>query len=157
MLWTSPPSHRFRVIERLARRLRGGAGVRVFVPSHDRHGRAIDHGRFCEVLQEVFTEVGGGSTTFPGVGSWSGADGSLAQEPVSIVECFLPRTMCSQAREAILDCLEYLLIVGDQEALAVNVGGELFLIPGLRFRRTESKSEGVLLGMAQVKAARQDR
>lgn len=118
-----------RVTDSLTRRLRPHLLVRVFVPSHDRHGRSLaSHAILRQLVEEGFLRIAGGVTCLSGEGVYRNGHTMAMREPVLVVESYLPSRITIGHRRAFRRLIEEFVARADQQAVAIALGGRLFLI-----------------------------
>lgn len=119
-----------RNTQRVLRRLRPYALVRIIVPSRNRFGQPLATVPLLQRLAEDgLAEIGGGATSLSGEGVYRNGSPACVREPVIVVETYLPARITRGQRTAFARLIEELAARADQEALAVAVGGRLHLIP----------------------------
>jgi hypothetical protein len=115
-------------LEVLLRLLRPRAHVRVFVAGHDRFGNALQPGWFTKDVENNLTAIAGGSTTLAGRGNWLNGASIILREPVDVVETYLPLALNDDDRDRIKATLTRLAIDGNQEAIAIALNNDLFIV-----------------------------
>jgi hypothetical protein len=119
-------------MEVVLRQLRPDAHVRVFVAGHDRFGGALQPGWLTNDVEKNLTTIAGGSTTISGRGNWLNGANIVLREPVEIVEAYLPSVLNNGDRDRIKRTLTRLAISGNQEAVAIALNGDLFIVRDFR-------------------------
>jgi hypothetical protein len=82
-----------------------------------------------EMVEEGLSRITRGCMTFKGKGVYVDGCGRGIREEVFIVESYLPEKVAPEDRKAFERLISELTERADQEALAVVVDGQLFLVP----------------------------
>lgn len=107
-----------------------GQNVKVFVPSTTAVNKAGDElqavyvRKFMELLSAEF----GGSTSYKALGAWLSTAEGLVTENVTIVEAFATDATFEAGLKKVLRLAAKMKRGMSQEAIAIQVNGELFLL-----------------------------
>jgi len=126
-----------QMIRTLLRHLRRDMEVRILVPTRDRSGRPLSMPELASAVADRLSAISGGATTLAGRGTWN--DGTkVVHERVRVVFTHFGTKVTSSQRLRLGLLIEELVKEADQAALAIAVGGRLFIIPGPRRARQAS-------------------
>lgn len=133
------------VASAIMERLKPLSEVRIYVPSRDRHGRALPLQSLLRRVEGLILQMATGTTIFWAQGIWQSDNGNLVRESVLIVEGYLNASISPITRESVVAELIQLAVDAHQEALAIVIDRRLFLIPGAasRGQRGERRGEQV--------------
>lgn len=111
------------------KRIRPLALVRVFVPSVDHQGKAIDGAAVLAAVEGCLHRVAKGLTVFQADGSWKGGDGKAIREHVFVVEAYLRAGLSRQRQGALLSSMfGRLQRIARQKEWLVVVDGKPFFV-----------------------------
>jgi hypothetical protein len=107
-----------------------GQNVKVFVPSTTAVNKAGDElqavyiRKFMELMGAEF----GGSTSYRAIGAWLSTTEGLVTENVTIVEAFATDDKFEHGLNQIISLSSKMKKAMGQEAIAIQVNGDLFLL-----------------------------
>lgn len=102
--------------------------VRVYVPSTVDVSVEADTSESLRSTLEAFGEWFGGATSYRAVGAWLSQTGALVTERVTIVESYCTDVLLDQHIENILALCASMKRELSQEAIALEINGELHFV-----------------------------
>ena len=102
--------------------------VTVYCPSQDDKGQPIPNA--AEILDStlsLLSSLCGGCTATPAIGCWVTGNGQLIKENVVLAFAFC-QTLTSDLVNAVIDHAEHIKELANQESVAVEIDGELYLL-----------------------------
>lgn len=104
------------------------SSVRIYVPSTIDVDKDFDNAAYVDSAMRLLSMKFGGATSSQALGSWVSSSGQLVKEHVTIVFAYAEQVQLNKHIEAIHDfCVQMKLKLG-QEAIALEVNNELYLV-----------------------------
>lgn len=102
--------------------------VKVYVPSTIGVREAFDSMEWIDKTMSLLSNEFGGSTATSALGAWVSNQGDLVKENVTVVFAYARQEQLEQSIDKVYSfCLEMKQSLG-QEAIALEVNGEMYLI-----------------------------
>ena len=98
----------------------------IYVPSLDRHGRALDHTARSSVITTVVFEMGavcGGASALPAQGVWVDGAGNFMAEPSTLVYSYCTEQSFMRAQQVLTDMADKVGDWLDQAVVLTEVNG----------------------------------
>lgn len=102
--------------------------VTLYVPSTRNVNEEADTSSYVEKAAELFSRLFGGSTVTPALGYWLSPAQGLVKEKTTLVFSYCSDSQLEAGIEEVVGFCEKLKEELDQEAIAVEINGELYLI-----------------------------
>lgn len=102
--------------------------VSILVPATINIDEEIDNTPFVEKTAALLAECFGGSTSSQALGYWKTAAGELVKEKTTIVYAYCKESDLQNNIEKIIDHAEQLKKDMSQEAIALEINGEMYFI-----------------------------
>ena len=115
-------NNRLKKAIRLARR------VAVYVPATAGPATAADNGEEVRRAAALLSGLFGGATIQPGAGCWMSDEAGLVTEATTLVYAFTDDAGLAAGIDPVLDFAEAIKAEMQQESVAVEINGELFLM-----------------------------
>ncbi len=101
--------------------------ISVYVPS-TMHDKEIDNSEFVDRMLTLFSECFGGATSSAAIGVWKSPVVGLIKEKVTIVYSNCTDSDLQAHIETILSAIETLKSDMAQEAISLEINGELYFV-----------------------------
>jgi hypothetical protein len=102
--------------------------VKVYVPSTRNIGESFESSEWIDKTMTLLSKEFGGATASKALGAWISAKGDLIKENVTVVFSYAKQEDLEKSIEIIYEfCLSMKLYL-DQEAVALEVNGNIYLI-----------------------------
>ena len=105
-----------------------GCKVAVYIPSTIDVDQATDTARHVDKCLALLSGAFGGATSTPAIGAWIAETGKLVKEKITLVYAYCNSQALDKHIGAIIDYCETLKLELSQEAIALEVNGELYFL-----------------------------
>ena len=102
--------------------------VKIYVPSTVDVSHEIDSSVWIDKALAMLSGEFGGATATPSLGAWVSAQGELVKERVTLVFAYASQYQLETSIERIYDFCVSMKIEMKQEAIALEVNGEMYLV-----------------------------
>ncbi len=102
--------------------------VTVYVPATSNVSEAIDNTEFVKSTASLLSSLFGGATSTPALGYWMSNSAGLVAENTTIVFAYAADTDLQNGISAVVDHCEKLKADMGQEAVALEINGEMYFI-----------------------------
>jgi len=101
--------------------------ITLYVPATI-HDKEIDNTKYVDKAASLFSECFGGSTSTPALGYWLSGSIGLIKEKTTIVFAYCKDTDLQANIDKIIEHAETLKTELQQEAIALEINGEMYFI-----------------------------
>lgn len=102
--------------------------VAIYIPSTVDVDKEIDNARYVDSALALLSGMFGGATSTPALGAWLTASGKLVKEKTTLVFAYCNTTDLELNIDRIISHCEGLKFELKQEAIALEINGELYFI-----------------------------
>ena len=102
--------------------------VSIYVPSTNNVNEQVDNSAMVDYVHTTLSRFFGGATCAPAIGGWVSESGELVKERVTIVYAFCTDEQLERYDEDIISVCEKIKKDMAQEAVSLEVNGELYFI-----------------------------
>lgn len=102
--------------------------ITVYVPSTTDINIEIDNTEYVKKTSALLSECFGGATSTSAIGYWLSDTAGLVQEKTVLVFGFCNETQLSEHLDKVIDLCETMKTELKQEAIALEINGELYFI-----------------------------
>ena len=102
--------------------------VKIYVPSTTEVDKPIENNEWVDKTLTFLSSSFGGATTTKALGAWITNDGKLVKENVNLCFAFADQSQLENKIDEIYNFCVEMKIELKQEAIALEVNGELYLI-----------------------------
>lgn len=102
--------------------------VTVYVPATTDVNKAIDNTEYVDQTAQLLASLFGGSTSTPALGYWLSQAGELVKENTTMVFAYCQDADLQEHIETLVNFLEGLKDELRQEAIAMEINGEMYFI-----------------------------
>lgn len=102
--------------------------ITLYVPSTIEVNKEIDNSQYVDRAAALFSECFGGSTSTPALGYWMSPAAGLVREKTTIVFAYCNDNDLQNCIDKVIDLCESLKQEMTQEAIALEINGELYFI-----------------------------
>lgn len=104
------------------------SSVRIYVPSTIDVDKDFDNSLWVDEAMRMLAVHFGGATSSQALGSWVSSSGQLVKEHVTIVFAYAEQSQLNASIESIHDFCVKMKLELKQEAIALEVNNELYLV-----------------------------
>lgn len=105
-----------------------GSKVSVYVPATVDVNKEVDNTKYVDKVASELAKFFGGSTYTPAVGCWMSDTEGLVRERTTVVYAYATEADLSAHIEEVIDLCEWIKEEMKQEAVSLEVNGELYFI-----------------------------
>jgi hypothetical protein len=102
--------------------------VTVYVPATININEQIDNTKYVDSMASLFSECFGGSTSSAALGYWTSPSAGLIKENTTIVFAYCAEADLQKNVEKIIDACTELKEELKQDAIAMEINGEMYFI-----------------------------
>ncbi|MGI6225707.1 MAG: hypothetical protein ACOYJ1_05555 [Peptococcales bacterium] len=102
--------------------------ITLYVPATTNTDQAIDNSQYVDRAAKFFSECFGGSTSTPALGYWMSPVAGLVKEETTIVFAYCADKDLQANIDQVVDLCESLKKEMAQEAIALEINGEMYFI-----------------------------
>jgi len=102
--------------------------ITLYVPATININEEIDNTKYVDSAAKLFSECFGGSTSTPALGYWMSNTQGLVKEKTTIVFAYCSDSDLQKNIDKIVEHCEYLKSEMKQDAIALEINGEMYFI-----------------------------
>lgn len=102
--------------------------VKIYVPSTINVNENIDNSEWVDKALSLLSTEFGGATSTKALGAWVAQNGQLIKENVTLVFAYANQDKLEQKIESIYDFCLLMKVALSQEAIALEVNGDMYLV-----------------------------
>lgn len=102
--------------------------ITVYVPATDNINEAVDNTEQVKATAALLTELFGGATSTPALGYWMSPGAGLVAENTTVVFAYASDKALQDGIGAVVDFCETMRNEMHQDAVALEVNGEMYFI-----------------------------
>ena len=102
--------------------------ITVYVPATLGVNKAINNSQYVDKTAKMLSECFGGSTSSKALGYWMSSELGLIKEKTSLVFAYCDTSALEENINKVIDFIEALKVEMTQEAIALEINGEMYFI-----------------------------
>jgi len=102
--------------------------ITLYVPATINVDKNVDNSQYVDRAASLFSECFGGSTSTPALGYWMSPVAGLVKEKTTIVFAYCTESDLQSKIDQVIDLCESLKKEMAQEAIALEINGEMYFI-----------------------------
>lgn len=102
--------------------------ITLYIPATIEVNKEIDNTKYVDQAASLFSQCFGGSTSTPALGYWLSNTQGLVKEKTTIVFAYCNNNQLEQNIDQIVEFCEGLKKEMSQEAIALEINGEMYFI-----------------------------
>lgn len=115
-------------MKRLENLFKLGSKVTVYVPATKEVDKKIDNTKYVNKVASALSNLFGGATSTPARGYWVSDSGNLVKENTTLVFAYCNTQGLEEHIDEVVDLCEWLRNELKQEAVALEINGEMYFI-----------------------------
>lgn len=104
-----------------------GSKVTAYIPATI-HDKEIDNTEYVNTMATTFSELFGGATSTQALGYWKSQEAGLIKEHTTLVFAYCTTEQLESGIDKVIEEMEIIKTVLQQEAMALEINGELYFI-----------------------------
>lgn len=100
----------------------------VYIPATANVNEAIDNKEYVDQCATLLSDYFGGATSTPALGYWTSAEAGLVKENTTLVFAYCGDSDLAEHLDKVVDFCENLKKELSQEAIALELNGEMYFI-----------------------------
>lgn len=114
--------------KRLKQAVKLNSKVTIYIPATTAVNTAVDNSTQVNAAAALLADLFGGSTSTPAVGYWMSDGAGLVRENTTLVFAYANTAALELGIDKVLDFCEQLKAEMSQEAIALEINGEMYFI-----------------------------
>ena len=114
--------------KRLKNAFKLSSRITLYVPATTNTNQEIDNTEYVDQAASLFSQCFGGSTSTPALGYWLSQHEGLIKEKTTIVFAYCDNNSLEEHLDQVVDFCENLKSELSQEAIALEINGEMYFI-----------------------------
>ena len=102
--------------------------ITVYIPSTTDINKEIDNTKYVNKTATLLSECFGGATSTPALGYWTSPTAGLVKEKTTLVFAYADENSLNENLEKVIDWCENLKTELSQDAIALELNGEMYFI-----------------------------
>lgn len=105
-----------------------GSKITVYIPSTTDINVEIDNTEYVDKFATLLSDCFGGATSTPALGYWTSPTAGLVKEKTTMIFAYATEKDLQEKIEVVIDACENLKAELKQDAIALEINGEMYFI-----------------------------